>query len=144
MTARKNLGMALVLLLAAEFMAVPTPQAFALIFGGEGNGPLRDPGWPAGAAAIFNSTSRVAWWEGPPFGGGQWFAECRGDAKALSAILADFAKLDVKSKRIVLHDGVGTSFWLNIGNKNAKRDVRMDWRFMVWQPNNWKRLRNLP
>jgi len=93
---------------------------------------------------IFNVTSRIAWWEGPPLGGGQWHAECRGDAKALSDVLADFAKLDVKSKRIVLHDGVGTSFWLNIGNEPAKRDVKMDWSFMVWQPASWKRLRKLP
>ena len=67
---------------------------------------------PEGAAAIFNHPGRVAWWEGPPFGGGQWHAECRGDAKALNAVLADFAKLDVKIKRVVVHDGTGHSFWL--------------------------------
>jgi hypothetical protein len=126
-------------------MAVTSSEVLAVIVGGGGNNPVADPGWPAGAEAIFNVTSRVAWWEGPPFGGGQWHAECRGDAKALSALLADFAKLDVKSKRIVLHDGVGNSFWLNSNNEAAKRDAaKIDWTFMVWQPASWNRLRQLP
>src|SRR5438105_707457 len=139
MTARTRLGMGLVVLLATAIMAVTSPEVFALIMGGEGNRPIDDPGWPAGAAAIFNVRSRVAWWEGPPFGGGQWHAECRGDAQALSAVLADFAKLDVKSKRVVLHDGIGNSTWLNINNEPAKRDAaKTDWSFMVWQPANWE------
>lgn len=137
--------MGVVLLLAVAIMAVPVERACALLVGGEGNKPLDDPGWPVGAAAIFNTPARIAWWEGPPFGGGQWHSECAGDAKALSAVLADFAKLDVKSKRIVLHDGIGHSFWLNPNDEPAKRGVaRMDWVFMVWQPANWQRLRKLP
>src|SRR5947209_5939310 len=145
MPARTGLGTGLLPLLSLAIVAVTSPEAFALIVGGEGNTPVDDPGWPAGAAAVFNVTSRIAWWEGPPFGGGQWHAECRGDAQALSAVLADFAKLDVKSKRVVLHDGVGRSFWLNPNNESAKKAAaKMDWRFMVWQPANWQRLRNLP
>src|SRR5262245_43601476 len=102
----------LVLLFSAALAVVTTPKAFALIMGGVGNTPIRDPGWPQGAAAVFNVPSRIAYWEGPPFGGGQWHAECRGDAKTLNDVLADFAKIDVKNKRIVVHDGVGHSFWL--------------------------------
>jgi hypothetical protein len=125
--------------------AVPTQEALALITGGEGNKPLHDPGWPKGAAVIFNREQRIAYWEGPPFGGGQWHAECRGDAMALNGVLADFADLDVKSKRIVVHDGVGQSFWLNMNNKPDKREAaKMDWSFMVWVPGNWQRLRKLP
>src|SRR5262245_58152851 len=100
-------------LLAAAIAAVPFRPAVALIMGGEGNKPIADPGWPKGAAVIFNHPGRVAWWEGPPFGGGEWHAECRGDAKALSAVLADFAQLESRNKRVILHDGVGHSFWLN-------------------------------
>src|SRR6516164_9168394 len=122
MTARTRLKMSFGLLFALIIVAVNSSEALALIMGGEGNKPLRDPGWPTGAAAIFNVPARIAWWEGPPFGGGQWHAECRGDAKALTAVLADFARLDVKAKRIVLHDGVGSSFWLNPNNEPAKRD----------------------
>ena len=62
-------------LLIAILAGVAPPEAFALITGGEGNKPITDPGWPAGAAAIFNHPGRIAWWEGPPFGGGQWHAE---------------------------------------------------------------------
>ena len=131
--------------LALVLLALFSRTAFALITGGEGNSPIDDPGWPAGAAAVFNHPARVAWWEGPPFGGGQWHGEYRGDAKALSAALADFAKLDAKTKRIIVHDGYGHSFWLNPNRKPAKKEAaRIDWMFMVWQPANWERLRKLP
>lgn len=133
------------LFLAMAVVLFRAHAAFALITGGQGNETLRDPGWPAGAAVIFNNASRIAWWEGPPFGGGQWHAECRGDAKALSAVLADFAKLDAKSKRVVLHDGVGRSFWINPNGEPAKmKEAEIDWMFTVWQPDNWQRLRKLP
>ena len=107
-------------LLAAMIVAVPFGSASALITGGEGNKPIADPGWPGVAAAIFNHPGRVAWWEGPPFGGGQWHAECRGDARALGAVLADFARLDARAKRVILHDGDGHSFWLNPNGEPAK------------------------
>src|SRR4051794_15975988 len=84
--------------------SVAPTDALALITGGKGNERITDPGWPAGAAAIFNHTGRIAWWEGPPFGGGQWHAECRGDAKALNAVLADFARMDARVKRVIVHD----------------------------------------
>ena len=53
-------------LLFTVLAAVAPPEAFALITGGEGNTPITDPGWPRGAAAIFNHPGRIAWWEGPP------------------------------------------------------------------------------
>jgi hypothetical protein len=43
-------------------VALGARVASALIFGGEGNDPLNDPGWPVGAAAVFNVTERVAYW----------------------------------------------------------------------------------
>jgi hypothetical protein len=133
------------LLLAVAILAVPFRQAVALIRGGEGNRPIADPGWPKGAAVIFNNPARIAWWQGPAFGGGQWHAECRGDAKALSAVLTDFARLDVKTKRVIVHDGVGASSWLHLNGEPAKKaEARIDWTFMVWQPANWEHLRKLP
>ena len=45
-------------------------QAFALILVG-GSDPMTDPGWPFGVLKVANLPSRVSWWEGPPFGGGQ-------------------------------------------------------------------------
>jgi hypothetical protein len=125
--------------------AVAPSEALAMIIGGEGNTPLKDPGWPAGAAVIVNHKGRVAWWEGPPFGGGQWHAECRGDAQALNAVLADFAKVDTKIKRVVVHDGVGYSFWLAPNREPDKlKAAKIDWVAMVWQPDRWEHLHQLP
>jgi hypothetical protein len=132
-------------LLITILTVVTSPEAFALITGGEGNKPIADPGWPTGAAVIFNHKGRVAWWEGPPFGGGQWHAECRGDARALNAVLADFVNMDAKLKRVVVHDGTGHSFWLAPNGEPEKlQAARIDWVFMVWQPASWERLRKLP
>jgi hypothetical protein len=132
--------------LLITILAVVAPrEAFALIRGDAGNKPVPDPGWPHGAAAIFNHTGRIAWWEGPPFGGGQWHAECRGDASALNVVLADFAKVDVKTKRIVVHDGTGHSFWLAPNGEPEKlAAAKLDWVFMVWQPASWEHLHKLP
>jgi hypothetical protein len=132
--------------LLLTILAVSAPrEASALITGGTGNTPLRDPGWPTGAAAIFNHTGRIAWWEGPPFGGGQWRSECRGDVKALNAVLADFAELDVKVKKVVVHDGVGHSFWLAPNQEPEKlAAAKIDWSFTVWVPASWEQLRKLP
>jgi hypothetical protein len=133
------------MLLAMALVVALVQTAVALIMGGEGNQPVGDPGWPKGAAAVFNIPGRVAWWEGPPFGGGEWHAECRGDAKAFNAVLADFARIDVKTKRVVLHDGVGHSFWLNPNRTPGKAvDARVDWSFVIWQPASWERLRSMP
>ena len=131
---------------AALGLAINLPSsASALITGGEGNEPVTDRGWPAGAAAIFNHPGRIAWWEGPPFGGGQWHAECRGDAEAFNAVLASFAKLEVKTKRLVVRDGAGHSFWLNPNQEAEKKPAaQIDWRLMVWQAENWERLRQMP
>jgi hypothetical protein len=129
------------LLLTALAIAASQP-AFALITGGTGNEPRPDPGWPSGATWIFNHPGRIAWWEGPPYGGGQSHAECRGDAKEFNLVLADFAKLDAKNKRIIVHDGVGHSVWIH---EPANRDAgRIDWTFTVWQPASWERFRKFP
>ena len=47
----------------------------------------------------------------------------KGDTKTFNAVLADFAKLDVKNKRIVVHDGEGKSFWLNPNRRGEKADA---------------------
>ena len=100
---------------------------------------------PRGRPQIFNNPVRIAWWEGPPFGGGQWHAECRGDAKAFNAVLADFAKVDVKTKRLVVHDGVGVaSGSIPISDPAKQAAARVDWVFMVWQPASWDHLRKSP
>lgn len=132
-------------LLAALIASATSPAAFALIEGGEGNDPIKDPGWPLGAAEVFNVPGRVAYWVGPPFGGGEWHGECRGDAKDLNAVLAAFDRIDAKNKRVIVHDGAGNSTWLNINREAAKRDAaKIDWVFTVWQEENFDRLVKLP
>ena len=119
--------------------------ANALITGGEGKETVPDPGWPRGAAEIFNNRSRIAWWEGPPFSGGQYTAECRGDTKAFNAALSRFTKLNVKTKQLIIYDGIGNSFWLNPNRETRKQAAaKIDWTFMVWVPSNWEQLRQLP
>src|SRR5262245_57872200 len=63
---RQTLIAAVVLCLVACLALTATCEA-NLIRGGEGNKPIDDPGWPAGAAVLFNHEGRIAWWEGPPF-----------------------------------------------------------------------------
>src|SRR5687768_11537941 len=109
--------------LSLMLSAIPQQRAHALITGGEGNTPINDPGWPTGAEPIFDHSARIAYWEGPPFGGGQWHAKSRGDAKAFNEVLAAFAKLESKNKRLVVHDGVGASFWLNTNREKEKREA---------------------
>lgn len=127
----RRFGIAIALVIAMNSIST----AWALIMGGDGNEPIHDPGWPTGAAKVFNTTSRIAYWEGPPFGGGQYHSECRGDTAAFQAVLNDFAKIDLPKKRIVLHDGVGQSFWLNMNREKDKKEAsKIDWVFVVWQP----------
>lgn len=131
-------------------LTVLTPSVRADIAGGTGNRPIKNEHWPAGAADIFNFEGRIAWFEGPPYGGGQYCAECRGDAKQLNEILAAFDRMDSKNKRVVVRDGVGESFWLKSSREAKKSDEtkagdvvsdasKIDWKFMVWSKEKWKR-----
>ncbi len=120
-------------------------SALALIEGGEGNEPINDPGWPKGAAEIFNHKGRVAWWVGPPFGGGEWHSECKGDAAELTAVLKLFAKIEGPKKRLVVLDGLGYSFWLDPnGTKRGDRKTKIDWSFTIWEEARWKMQKGLP
>lgn len=123
--------------IAASILIIVAPEASALREGGVGNAPFRDPGWPAGAAVVFNTPWRIAYWHGPA--PGEYHADCRGDTKAFNAVLADFARLDAKIKRLVVHNGIGNSEWLNINNDPARREAaKIDWVFLVWHPGDWK------
>ncbi|MEM8734887.1 MAG: carboxypeptidase-like regulatory domain-containing protein [Planctomycetota bacterium] len=117
----------------------------AMITGGKGNKPLPDPGWPKGADKVFNWPTRIAWWEGPPFGGGQWHAESKGDAKVLNEVLEAFAEIDAPKKRLIVNEGIGYSFWLDPnGSKRADRTTKIDWEFTIWVPERWALQMRLP
>ena len=120
-------------------------NCYAIIFGGEGNKPLRDPGWPKGAAEVFNWKTRIAYWEGPPFGGGQWHAESKGNAEEVNRVLQAFEKIEAKQKRVILKSGIGYSFWLD-PNRDRRHDkkTKIDWEFTVWVPKSWEFQKTLP
>jgi|GEM_PF-2415144 hypothetical protein len=103
-------------------------EVFALRTGGIGNEPHHCKGWPSGADVIFNHSGRIAWWYHEEYG----HSECRGDVKAFNSILGDFAKLDVKWKRVVVHDGCGYSEWLHGAGANQNhKPQKIDWIFVV-------------
>ncbi len=110
----------------AAAMAVAFVQTVtAMEMGGEGNTPIGDPGWPKGAAAVFNNPARISFWN---WEGARDRAEFRGDAKVLNSVLADFAKVKSKTKRLVVRDGAG-----HFPSEST------DWQFIVWVPAAWER-----
>ncbi len=142
---RRALRSAVVVVVLVGAVGLPLRSALGLILGGTGNQPVNDPGWAAGAAEVFNQPTRLANWEGPPFGGGQWHGEYRGDADDLNAALERFAKIQADVKRVIVREGIGHSFWLNPNRDAAKDDAsEIDWTFMVWQQSAWERQKQLP
>lgn len=123
-------------------LTAPTPSP-ALIMVGRGNDPVRDAGWPTGALDVANLKTRVGWYEGPPFGGGEWCFLYRGDLAALNEALKAFAGIRAPTLQIVLHDGPANSTFL-ADPKDSKSDPRYDWSFTVWVPASWHRLYNDP
>jgi hypothetical protein len=112
--------------------------AAAMGEGAVGNKPLKDRRMPEGANAIIDRRDRVAWYEGE----GPFQAEGRGGIKAINQILADFAKVDVKMKRVVVHDGAGQSSMIDAEEKTRrKKNSRIDWTFSVWPKGKWENAR---
>lgn len=146
----------------ATFLSVlfgPSP-AHALITGDFGNKPVVDHGWPEGSLAIANRNDRLGWWEGPPFGGGEFTFLYRGDAKAFNDALAMLDKINWPAVELHIHSGPHDDFWLvepdtenpsgeKPSDKKAdepkkKRDPRIDWSFTIWTPRNFHHLYNNP
>jgi 5-hydroxyisourate hydrolase-like protein (transthyretin family) len=122
----------LVLLSLVWLMCLP---ASALIMTGRGNQEVRDAGWPEGALAMANFESRIGWWEGPPFGGGEWHFLFCGNTEGFNDALALFAAIRAPALDLVIHDGPF---------KDSLLKERVDWAFTVWVPANWHRLYNNP
>ena len=150
-----SLTLVLVVLLAAA-------AAHGLITVGYGNDPVRDNDWPAGAVDVANLRTRVGWWEGPPFGGGQHTFLYRGDTAAFQQALDLFANVKAPELRLVVREGPHFSEFLK-GADGArgkdpraadapaagppaagKADLRVDWGLTVWNPTSFHRLYNNP
>ena len=109
--------------------------ASALIMSGTGNQPVHDYGWPEGALKVANLESRLGWWEGPPFGGGEWHFLYHGNTEAFQKALTAFAAIRAPALDFVLHDGP---------HEDGILKKQVDWTFTVWVPANWHSLFNNP
>jgi 5-hydroxyisourate hydrolase-like protein (transthyretin family) len=127
-----NSAIALVLISLAYLAPLP---ASALIMVGRGNQPVHDAGWPAGALAMANFESRIGYWEGPPFGGGESHFLFCGNTEGFKDALAVFAAVRAPALDLVIHDGPYEDIFLK---------EKLDWSFTVWVPASWHRLYNNP
>src|ERR1035437_5040794 len=114
---------------------LPPLPASALIMVGRGNQPVPDAGWPAGALAMANFESRIGYWEGPPFGGGESHFLFCGNTEGFKDALAVFAAIRAPALDLVIHDGPYEDSFLK---------EKVDWAFTVWVPSSWHRLYNNP
>src|SRR4051794_6820128 len=80
----------------------------AMILSGRGNDPVRDNNWPAGAIDVANLKTRLGWWEGPPFGGGEHHFCYRGDTAAFQQALAAFAAIRAPRLELIVQPGLMT------------------------------------
>ena len=94
-------------------LLVPT-ATWGLITGSHGNQPVENRGWASGTEHAANHPSRLGWWEGPPFGGGEYHFLYRGDTAAFQEALQAFAKIRAPRLELVIKDGPNNSFWLDL------------------------------
>ena len=126
------------LILSALMLIALAETSYALIMVG-GKDPVSDKGWPAGSVDVANHKSRMSYFEGPPFGGGEYTFQYRGDAAVFNDVLAKFAQIRAPDLLLVIHDGPGKN---NIATQEeiSKGKDRTDWCFTVWTPENFYRL----
>jgi len=149
---------------AIAVLALASVQAFGLITGGSGNEPLGNRGWPAGTEKLTDLPSRLGWWEGPPFGGGEYhfLYRCK-DTAEFNDALKLFAEIQLpkassstqgesidrpkdRMPQLAVLDGPGHSFWLDHSRdeKADKEKSRIDWELITWLPSSWNHLYNMP
>jgi len=134
----------LLTILCVVFLFVES--GLSLISGEHGNRPIQDRGWPAGTVELANLASRLGYWEGPPFGGGEYHFLYRSkNTEEFNKALKIFADINAPSIELYVHNGPEYSFWLKDDKERLeKEDNRVDWTFLVWVPGNWDRLYNSP
>src|SRR5437773_8750659 len=115
-----------------------TQTAWALIEVG-GTEPVTDRNWPAGCVELANLQTRVGWWEGPPFGGGERQFLYRGDAAAFQQAVDLFARIRAPELLLVVHEGPQENQFIS-----DEKDRHVDWTFTVWDPRSFHQLYNNP
>lgn len=139
-------------------------QAFALILVG-GSDPMTDPGWPFGVLKLANLPSRVSWWEGPPFGGGEYHLEytCKGTdefnealqmfaaiqiPKLTRTVMSTTGEILAESQArlplLVVHEGQGPQQRFSGTGNAGEKAGPIVWTTTVWVPANWYQLFNHP
>jgi hypothetical protein len=128
-------------LLLTAYLASATPLP-ALITGAFGNDPVEDMGWPAGSVAVANHADRIGYWEGPPFGGGEYhFLFNLKNAESLEALIQAFSEITAPVKEIILRDESLSSFWLSA---KSRESAEMNAELVLWKPESWNWLNNNP
>src|SRR5262245_28308999 len=91
-------------------VVIGTPTSLALITGSTGNQPVTNMGWPEGTTQVANLACRLGYWEGPPFGGGEYHFLYRSDAAVLNEALQLFARIRAPRLELLVRDGPNHSF----------------------------------
>ena len=128
---------------AVACLLLASAPAQALIMVGKGNAPVGDTNWRAGAVDVANLKCRVCWWEGPPFGGGEWNFLYRGDTDTFNEALKVFAKVRAPSLELIVCDGPAEAPFLK-DDRDPKSNVRYDWDFVIWDVQSYYRLYGNP
>jgi hypothetical protein len=136
----RTIGQRLVFAMLAVVVLAARP-AGALIEVFAGHAPMDDHNWPAGALAVVNLPTRVGGWEGPPFGGGQYCFQYRGDAAAFQQALDALAGVRAPAVNVCVHDGGPTEDPILAADHG---DAHYDWSFTVWDARSWNQLYNDP
>jgi len=99
-----------------------------------GSDPIQDRGWAAGTVEVANLPTRFGWWEGPPFGGGEYHFLYRCEkTEQFNEALEKFATIKANRLELVIHNGPGEDYVI---------EGRVDWSHLSWIPNNWDFLKN--
>jgi hypothetical protein len=130
--------------MAGVALACLCPAAHALIEVADGNQPVGNRGWPTGSEFVADLPSRLGYWVGPPFGGGEYHFSYRcANTAEFNEALKLFAAIRAPALDLVVHDGPGPHFGFGRREEKEKRP-RAQWTFTVWRPESWHRLHNGP
>jgi len=108
-----------------------------------GKDPVQDQNWRLGTVEVANLKTRFGFWEGPPFGGGQYTFMYRGDTAAFQEALDLFSKIRAPQLELVIHGERHESPFAG-DSRDPKADKHVDWEFVIWNAPSFYQLYNNP